>query len=82
MSRDTELLVGLSEDELEALADGRLAPASQSRIDELRERNAESQLSSDEAVELDRLIRQIDNLTVLKTRARYTLRQQAEAAGS
>jgi hypothetical protein len=59
MSRDLELLVGLSYDELEALADSVLAPSAQHRLDDLLER--------------------VDQLTILKTRARYTLRQQAGA---
>ena len=82
MIRDSELLFSLSEAELEALADGRLATASQVRIDELLELKANAELSREDTVELDRLLGQVDQLTVLKTRARYTLRQQAEATGS
>jgi hypothetical protein len=81
MSKDPELLVGLSEGELEALAESLLAPSAQARLDDLLARNAEDQLSSKEQAELDRLLERIDQLTVLKTRARYTLRhQQAGAA--
>lgn len=81
MSNDSELLVGLSDDELEALADSMLAPSAQARMDELLERNAGNQLADDEQVELDRLLARVDQLTVLKTRARYTLRQQAGVTG-
>ena len=70
---DSEYLNGLSIDELQALAEMHLEIASQSRLDELLVKNSESQLSSDEIAELDRLIVQVDQLTVLKTRARYTL---------
>jgi hypothetical protein len=35
--------------------------------------SAESQLSVDEVANLDRLLAQVDQLTILKTRARYTL---------
>ena len=70
---DPEYLSSLSMDELQALAEIHLAIASQSRLDELLVKNAESQLSSDEIKELDRLIVQVDQLTILKTRARYTL---------
>jgi len=66
-------LTGLSSDELNALADGLLAPAVQARLDELLNRNAESQLFDDENAELDRLLAQVDQLTLLKTRPRYTL---------
>jgi hypothetical protein len=80
MNLDAELLIGLSEEELEALADGKLAPAAQLHLDELLKRNAESQLSEGEQSELDRLLSQVDHLTILKARARYTLLQQSGAA--
>jgi hypothetical protein len=81
MTTSSELLVGLSHDELEALADSLLAPSAQSRMDDLLERNAENRLGADEHLELDRLLKRVDQLTILKTRARYTLRQQAGATG-
>lgn len=80
MGLDSELLVGLTDDELEALADGMLAPEAQCRLDELLQRNAEGQLTTDEQADLDRLLARIDQLTILKTRARYTLRQKAPSA--
>lgn len=73
LTPDHEYLSGLSLDELQALAEIHLAIASQARLDELLVKNAESQLSTDEIAELDRLIMQVDQLTILKTRARYTL---------
>jgi len=79
MSCEHELLLGLSHKELEALADSLLAPSAQSRLDELLQRNAEGQLDSAEQSELDRLLARADQLTLLKTRARYTLRQQTGA---
>ena len=82
MTNDPELLVGLSDQELDALADSVLAPSAQVRLDELLERNAEQRLSTDERAELDLLLARVDQLTILKTRARYTLRQQAGAAGA
>lgn len=82
MTCDSELLVGLSDDELEALADSMLAPSPQARLDELVERNVENQLAADEQAELDRLLARVDQLTILKTRARYTLRQQSGAPGA
>lgn len=77
---DPELLVGLSEAELRALAESVLAPAAQARLDKLLARNAESQLSTEESAELDRLLEQVDQLTVLKTRARYTLHHRKTTA--
>ena len=79
MSVDSELLVGLSPEELEALADSILVPSAQSRMDDLLERNAQGQLGDNEQLELDRLLARVDQLTILKTRAKYTLRQQAGA---
>ena len=70
---DPEILIGLSEAELEALAHSTLALAEQSRLDDLLTQNTEAQLSEAEQAELDRLLNDIDHLTILKTRARYTL---------
>jgi PleD family two-component response regulator len=77
-----ELLVGLSDDELEALADSLLAPSAQARLDELLSRNTENRLTTEELSELDHLVARVDQLTILKTRAKYTLRQQAGATGA
>lgn len=75
----TELLTGMSDSELEALAEGALAPANQARLDALLDRQADQALSAAERGELDRLLAQIDQLTILKTRARYTLHRRAVA---
>ena len=74
---DAELLVGLSEDELQALAHSALAPAEQERLDDLLARNADGQLSETEQVALDHLLHYVDQLSILKTRARYTLAHKA-----
>jgi len=79
MSNDPELLVGLSDGELDALAESRLAPSAQGRLDELLALNAENQLSAGEQAELDRLLDRVDQLTILKTRAKYTIHQKAAA---
>jgi hypothetical protein len=79
---DAEFLLNLSVEELEALADSKLAPSAQTRLDDLLARNAENQLAKNERAELDRLLGQVDQLTLLKTRAMYTLRQQAGATGT
>ena len=70
---DSACLVGLSKEELQALAASLLAPKAQARLDELLARNAMVELSTNEAAELDSLLEQVDQLTILKTRARYTL---------
>jgi hypothetical protein len=80
MSSDSERLVGLSTEELEALADSLLAPAAQGRLDDLLARQKEKPLSTDEERELDGLLQKVDQLTILKTRARYTLIQERTAA--
>ena len=74
---DAELLVGLSEDELQALAHSSLAPAEQDRLDDLLAQNADGQLSETDQVALDHLLHYVDQLTILKTRARYTLAHHA-----
>jgi hypothetical protein len=81
MDRTSEVLIGLSVEELEALADSLLAPAAQARLDDLLARRKEKPLSRQEESELDSLLQKTDQLTILKTRARYTL-NQAEVAGT
>lgn len=66
-----EMLTSLSVAELEALADGLLAPARQARLDQLLVKNAERSLGGEERRELDRLLELVDQLTLLKTRAIY-----------
>ena len=78
MNDDPEMLIGLSPGELEALSDSLLAPSAQIRLDALLARHAQHQLEGAEVAELDRLLERVDQLTVLKTRARYTL-QHAQA---
>ena len=83
MSVDPEMLTSLSVAELEALAEGLLAPARQARLDDLLASKGESALSAQERQELDRLLESVDQLTLLKTRARYTLSHlKVDAAGS
>lgn len=79
MSSGNEILTSLDVDELEALADAKLGPSSQARLDQLLAANSQGQIFGEEAKELDHLLAKIDQLTILKTRARYTLKQQAEA---
>ena len=82
MNLNSELLLSLSDAELEALADSKLAPSAQGRLDELLTRNADNHLNASEQFELDCLLAKVDQLTLLKTRALFTLRQQAGAAGA
>ena len=77
MVDDPELLVGLSDGELEALAESKLAPANQARLEALLAENAEGKLSPPDEAELDRLIARIDQLNILKARARYTLHHKS-----
>jgi hypothetical protein len=69
-----DYLVGLSLEELQALAAGMLVPTKQAQLKELLDRNAEGQASSDEMATLDSLLSQIDQLNILKTRARSKYR--------
>ena len=78
LNLDAECLGGLNMDKLQALAQSQLATVSQTRLTELLARNAESQLSTNEVAELDYLIAQVDRLTILKTRSRYTLNRLNE----
>jgi len=73
LSIDPELLIGLSVDELQALAESSLFPTTQIQLQELLHKNSENHLSNEESEILDRLLAQVDQLNILKTRARYTL---------
>lgn len=73
LSINSELLIGLSLDELEALAESSLFPKTQIELQELLIKNSETNLSNEEAETLDRLLAQVDQLNIIKTRARYTL---------
>jgi hypothetical protein len=75
-----DILIGMNQAELQALAHSTLAPVAQSRLNELLDRNAENKLDDKELVELDQLLTQIDHLTLLKTRARYTLKSSGDLA--
>jgi hypothetical protein len=75
MGTEQELLTGVSLDELEALAAGVLIPAKQARLDALMDGAKRNQLTSDEVAELDDLLNKVDQLNLLKARARYTIQQ-------
>lgn len=75
--QDSELLVSLSREELLALAESKLSTDAQAQLDDLLERNRENQLSKTEEAQLDQLLNRVDNLNILKTRARYTLTHRA-----
>jgi aminopeptidase C len=74
-SIDPELFMSMSQSELEALANSRLAPDAQARLEMLLNEQKQNQLNEAQTEEMDRLLAQIDQLTILKTRARYTLAQ-------
>jgi hypothetical protein len=73
-SEDKELLTNLSSDELQALAESMLSLQAQAQLDDLLAKNSENQLSSEENEILDNLLAQVDQLNILRTRAKYTLR--------
>ncbi|MBW4671592.1 MAG: hypothetical protein KME60_30245 [Cyanomargarita calcarea GSE-NOS-MK-12-04C] len=73
-SADNEILTGISLEELQALSESMLSPKAQVELNDLLARNADNMLSVEEKTNLDRLLAQVDQLNVLKTRARYTLK--------
>lgn len=75
-----ELLTGLSIEELQILAEGIVSPQKQARLKDWLERNTTHSLTSEEAVDLDRLLAQIDQLNILKTRAKLTLHHLNQAS--
>lgn len=79
---DPDLLSDLSQAELQALAESMLAPDAQTRLNDLLARSQDNQLTKEEEAELDHLLEQVDQLTILKTRAKYTLNQQQTLAAA
>ncbi len=79
-SDDPELLVGLSELELQTLAQGWLSPPHQERLAELLARQQAQTLSLAETSDLDELLARIDSMNLLKARARYSLQHLHLAA--
>lgn len=71
---DPDLLQGLSIPELEALAESKLTTDSQQQLSDMLARNSENILSNNELAKLDQLLLRVDQLNILKTRARYTLK--------
>jgi hypothetical protein len=82
MSSNTELLAGVSIDELEALAAGMLVPSTQGRLEELMAGAEHDSLSANEAAELDGLLNKVDQLNLLKARARFTIDQLGAKASN
>ncbi|MEO1377155.1 MAG: hypothetical protein AAFW70_23275, partial [Cyanobacteria bacterium J06635_10] len=61
-------------DELKALSESTLSPKTQVELNDLLTRNNDKTLSVEEKVHLNNLLAQVDQLNILKTRARYTLK--------
>lgn len=77
-STDPEILSNLSQEELEALAATQLAHTAQTKLDALLTHQNEGVLTTEEQETLDTLLSQVDQLTILKTRARYTLHKSTQ----
>jgi hypothetical protein len=71
--------LGLSNKELRALSDCKITVAEQERLSDLLDRNSDGLLSAEEQSELTKLVEQADQLSMLKTRAQYTLYRLAAA---
>lgn len=78
---DPELLVAMNFEELQALAESTLSLSSQTQLDHLLAQNEQQALTSDEVAALDRLLALVDQLNILKARAKYTLRHLQAASG-
>jgi hypothetical protein len=70
---DADLLTNISLPELQALSTIAIAPSLQADLSELLDRNAEGELSSEEIQTLDTILEQVDQINILKARAKYTL---------
>lgn len=81
-SIDPKLLKGLSIDELEALAKTKLSIDQQSRLNELIAKQKVDDLSDEEVQEIEQLLAYVDQLTILKARAMYTLHKMPGSSTS
>lgn len=66
-------VIGLTKEELKALAESVVAPDRQQRIANLLELNRAQPLSTKNEAELDELLAEVDRIALLKARALYTL---------
>jgi hypothetical protein len=77
---DKKCLIGLTREELETLANCRLASSEQAVLDELLAKQSKGSISDIEMIEMDRILVESDRLMVLKARALYTLKRLDESA--
>lgn len=68
-----EVTLTFSADGLSALVGMAIAPKNQSLLDDLLSRNREGKLTAEETQELDILLKQIDELNLVKARAAAAL---------
>ena len=61
MTNETKILPEVSVAGLQALANARLAPTEQTRLDELLELNSAGKLADKELQELDAILKQVDD---------------------
>jgi hypothetical protein len=76
--QDENLLIGVSDAELRALAKGKLATDEQERLSNLIRREKAGDLSPEETQELDTMLEDLDQLNLLKAKALYTLKVRQE----
>ena len=77
-----EILRGMSEPELRALAEAILAPGHQRRLGALLAKNKRGKLTEKEEGELDRLLEESDRIALLKAKATLTLRLSNRAGSA
>ena len=78
LAHDPECLLNISPAELHAFANIELALNSQHTLNTLLSKNNQANLTPTEAQTLDQLLEQLDHLTLLKARAKYTLQRLQE----
>jgi hypothetical protein len=76
-TNDPRCLFGLSLKELRALSESKLTVAAQEQMSDLLGRNSDGLLTEEEKAELSELVEQAEQLSLLKTRAQYTLHKLA-----
>jgi uncharacterized protein YceH (UPF0502 family) len=68
-------LTNLSKSDLETLANIMVPPEFQNKLSDLLAKNHEGKICESELADLDEMLAEVDHLTLLKARAKYTLQQ-------
>lgn len=76
IDRDSLILKGLSDHELYTLTQMMIPDTQQNRLDQLSHKNQAGKLARDEGREIEELLDEVQQISIIKTKAMYTLQQR------